>query len=214
MDRSRENDATSSATRKSLFLTSKSEMLTRKSLFLTRQTRLTPSWRDGLARHDATCAADELSIGTRSFSYWARFGVGDVTEQKHSMHTRGLAADILCPQFGMPLEVCRQIARSGLAFDQGIHEFGRGATWDSPKTAAAERTTDPSQHRNRLRAGFGLLHFPRAVFEAGLKDPKNNNGRCGSARLTRPFRKAPNRCPIRDSSQKERPTLEFFSQER
>ena len=67
---------------------------------------------------------------------------------------------------------------------------------------------------NRLRAGFGLLHFPRAVFEAGLKDPKNNNGRCGSARLTRPFRKAPNRCPIRDSSQKERPTLEFFSQER
>jgi len=122
------------------------------------------------------------------------------------MHTRGLAADILCPQFGMPLEVCRQIARSGLAFDQGIHEFGRGATWDSPKTAAAERTTDPSQHRNRLRAGFGLRHFPRAIFEAGL-DPKNDNGRCGSVRLTRPFRKAPNRCPIRDSSQKERPTL-------
>src|SRR5881397_255327 len=32
---------------------------------------------------------------------------------KHSMHTRGLAADILCPQFGTPLEVCEQIARSG-----------------------------------------------------------------------------------------------------
>ena len=44
---------------------------------------------------------------------------------KHSMHTRGLAADILCPQFGTPLEVCEQIARSGLAFDQVIHEFGR-----------------------------------------------------------------------------------------
>jgi len=142
------------------------------------------------------------------------FGADDVTEQKHSMHTRGLAADILCPQFGMPLEVCCQIARSGLAFDQGIHEFGRGATWDSPKTAAAERTTDPSQHRNRLRTGFGLLHFPGAVFEAGLKDPKNDSGRCGSVRLTRPFRNAPNRCPVRDSSQKERPTLEFFSQER
>src|SRR5438094_8409547 len=53
------------------------------------------------------------------------FGVDDVTEQKHSMHTRGLAADILCPQFGTPLEVCEQIARSGLAFDQVIHEFGR-----------------------------------------------------------------------------------------
>ena len=82
------------------------------------------------------------------------------------------------------------------------------------RPGAGERTTNHSQNRNRLRAGFGLLHFPRAVFEAGLKDPKNNNGRCGSARLTRPFRKAPNRCPIRDSSQKERPTLEFFSQER
>jgi len=144
------------------------------------------------------------------------FGVDDVTEQKHSMHTRGLAADILCPQFGMPLEVCCQIARSGLAFDQGIHEFGRvvprGIRRRRP--GAAERTTDPSQHRNRLRTGFGLLHFPGAVFEAGLKDPKNDSGRCGSVRLTRPFRKAPNRCPIRDSSQKERPTLEFFSQER
>src|SRR5881396_3725939 len=45
---------------------------------------------------------------------------------------------------------------------------------------------------NRLRAGFALLHFPMAVFEAGLKDPQNDNGRCGSVRLTRPFRKAPN----------------------
>ena len=113
-----------------------------------------------------------------------------------------------------PWRSAARSARSGLAFDQGIHEFGRGATWDSPKTAAAERTTDPSQHRNRLRTGFGLPHFPRAVFEAGLKDPKNDSGRCGSVRLTRPFRNAPNRCPVRDSSQKERPTLEFFSQER
>jgi len=40
----------------------------------------------------------------------------------------------------MRLEVCRQIARSGLAFDLGIHEFGRGATWDSPKTAGSGGT--------------------------------------------------------------------------
>ena len=44
---------------------------------------------------------------------------------KNSMHTRGLAADILCPAFGPPLQVCRAIARSGILIDQVIHEFGR-----------------------------------------------------------------------------------------
>ena len=44
---------------------------------------------------------------------------------KNSMHIQGLAADILCPAFGPPLEVCRAIARSGIATDQIIHEFGQ-----------------------------------------------------------------------------------------
>src|SRR5881409_3642713 len=44
---------------------------------------------------------------------------------KNSMHIQGLAADILCPAFGPPLEVCRAIARSGIATDQIIHEFGK-----------------------------------------------------------------------------------------
>jgi hypothetical protein len=43
----------------------------------------------------------------------------------NSMHMEGLAADILCPQFGAPLDVCRAIAKSGIATDQVIHEFGR-----------------------------------------------------------------------------------------
>src|SRR5947208_17025278 len=43
---------------------------------------------------------------------------------KNSMHTQGLAADILCPAFGPPLEVCRALARSGIGTDQIIHEFG------------------------------------------------------------------------------------------
>jgi hypothetical protein len=43
----------------------------------------------------------------------------------NSMHMRGLAADILCPQFGSPLEVCRAIVDAGLVTDQIIHEFGR-----------------------------------------------------------------------------------------
>ena len=41
------------------------------------------------------------------------------------MHMRGLAADILCPQFGLPLEVCRAIVAAGIVTDQIIHEFGR-----------------------------------------------------------------------------------------
>ena len=41
------------------------------------------------------------------------------------MHTYGLAADILCPAFGPPLEVCRAIAKSTIPSDQIIHDFGR-----------------------------------------------------------------------------------------
>jgi len=41
-----------------------------------------------------------------------------------SRHMRGLAADILCPEFGPPLMVCKAVAQSGIATDQVIHEFG------------------------------------------------------------------------------------------
>lgn len=44
---------------------------------------------------------------------------------KNSMHMRGLAADIICPAFGTPLEVCRAISAAGVATDQIIHEFGK-----------------------------------------------------------------------------------------
>jgi zinc D-Ala-D-Ala carboxypeptidase len=42
-----------------------------------------------------------------------------------SRHMLGLAADILCPQFGTPLQVCQAIVRAEIPFDQVIHEFGR-----------------------------------------------------------------------------------------
>jgi len=42
-----------------------------------------------------------------------------------SAHMRGLACDFIAPKFGPPLEVCREIVRSGIMFDQLIHEFGR-----------------------------------------------------------------------------------------
>lgn len=41
-----------------------------------------------------------------------------------SLHVQGLAADIVCPQFGTPLQVCKAIAMAGIQVDQVIHEFG------------------------------------------------------------------------------------------
>jgi len=41
-----------------------------------------------------------------------------------SMHVQGLAADIVCPDYGNPFQVCEAIAAAGIAFDQLIHEFG------------------------------------------------------------------------------------------
>jgi zinc D-Ala-D-Ala carboxypeptidase len=41
------------------------------------------------------------------------------------MHMQGLAADIISPKFGSPLDVCRTIAAAGIVTDQIIHEFGR-----------------------------------------------------------------------------------------
>ena len=43
----------------------------------------------------------------------------------NSMHMRGLAADILCPQFGPPLQVCQAIVAAGIVTDPIIHEYGR-----------------------------------------------------------------------------------------
>jgi zinc D-Ala-D-Ala carboxypeptidase len=42
-----------------------------------------------------------------------------------SKHMYGLAADILCPQFGTPLDLCQAIVAAGIATDQVIHEFGK-----------------------------------------------------------------------------------------
>ena len=55
------------------------------------------------------------------------------------MHMRGLAADILCPQFGLPLEVCRAIVAAGIVTDQIIHEFGRWCHVAFPAPGIAAR---------------------------------------------------------------------------
>ena len=55
-----------------------------------------------------------------------------------SAHVKGLAADIVCPQFGSPLHVCRAIAEQGFETDQIIHEFGKWChvAFAAPGTAA------------------------------------------------------------------------------
>ena len=44
---------------------------------------------------------------------------------KTSAHMKGYAVDFVCPRFGTPIEICRQIEKSGLKYDQLIQE----GTW-------------------------------------------------------------------------------------
>src|SRR5438876_12448314 len=70
-----------------------------------------------------------LALGNRSIHVTSGFRSPKLNQlvggSKNSIHIQGLAADILCPSFGPPLEVCRAIARSGIGTDQIIHEFGK-----------------------------------------------------------------------------------------
>lgn len=42
---------------------------------------------------------------------------------KTSAHMSGWAVDFICPGFGSPLDVCREIGMSGIHFDQCIYEY-------------------------------------------------------------------------------------------
>jgi hypothetical protein len=56
-----------------------------------------------------------------------------------SVHMQGLAADILCPQFGNPLAVCRAVNAAQLGTDQIIHEFGAWSHIAFPAKGMAPR---------------------------------------------------------------------------
>jgi len=72
-----------------------------------------------LVRHALGDLPIHVSSGYRSPAVNVKVGGA-----KNSAHMSGLAADIVCPQFGSPLEVCRAIAEQHIATDQIIHEFG------------------------------------------------------------------------------------------
>ena len=62
-----------------------------------------------------------ISSGYRSLAL--NSAVGGVPS---SAHTQGMAADILCPNYGNPYSVCKAIEASTIDFDQLIYEF---AAW-------------------------------------------------------------------------------------
>jgi hypothetical protein len=73
-----------------------------------------------------------------------------------SAHMKGLAADILCPQFGSPLEVCKAIATAGMQVDQVIHEYGHWChvAFPAPGEHARAQTLTIASHHTGYRSGL------------------------------------------------------------
>lgn len=74
--------------------------------------------------------------------------VGGAADSRHMV---GLAADILCPAYGLPLPVCVAIADGISNVDQVIHEFGRWCHVAFPAPGMTGRrqllTISPSERR-------------------------------------------------------------------
>lgn len=59
-----------------------------------------------------------VSSGYRSPEVNAKVGGSN-----NSAHTLGYAVDFTCPGYGSPLQIAQAIAKSGIKFDQLIHEY-------------------------------------------------------------------------------------------
>jgi len=68
-----------------------------------------------------------------------------------SAHIKGLAADIICPAFGTPIDIMRSIIASNIQYDQVILEFDRwvhiGFTEDDQKPRLQKLIIDKSGTR-------------------------------------------------------------------
>jgi len=77
-----------------------------------------------------------------------------------SAHLTGRAADIICPAFGTPIDICKRIIAAGVPFDQLIHEgrwvhFAVGISiasqdWREQVLTAIFTPGQPTQYRARL----------------------------------------------------------------
>ncbi|QJR15357.1 D-Ala-D-Ala carboxypeptidase family metallohydrolase [Usitatibacter palustris] len=88
-----------------------------------------------------------ISSGYRSPALNQRIG-GSL----NSAHMSGLAADFTVPAAGTVLQVCRVIERSGLGFEQLIHEFGGWVHLAIPPAGRAA-----SRRVNSIFAGTGYM---------------------------------------------------------
>ncbi len=73
-----------------------------------------------------------------------------------SAHVTGNAADFICPAFGVPLDIVKKIAASGVKFDQLIQE----GTW-------VHISFDPAMRQEVLTA-----HFVdgKATYQSGITE--------------------------------------------
>lgn len=116
-----------------------SETAARKRIDNTPPAELMPNLRalaEGLELVRKALGGRAIHINSGYRSLTLNKEIGGAEKSKH-MH--GLAADILCPQFGSPLEVCRAIVAARIATDQVIHEFGKWCHVSFPAPGAAAR---------------------------------------------------------------------------
>ena len=73
----------------------------------------------------------------------------------NSMHLYGLAADIVCPDYGPPLKIARAIAASQIGFDQVIHEYDSWVHLGLAPAGQAERRQQLTI--NKLGTQVGLI---------------------------------------------------------
>jgi len=82
-----------------------------------------------LKRLAITLEAVRMALGDKPITVLSGFRSPAVNKlvggADKSAHLQGLAADIICPAFGTPRQICERLIASGLAFDQLIQEGGR-----------------------------------------------------------------------------------------
>jgi zinc D-Ala-D-Ala carboxypeptidase len=102
-----------------------------------------PELQDNLYRLSCLLADIQKSLNIRSGALKVNSGfrapalnekVGGVPNSQHCL---GLAADVVCPEFGSPSELALAIAQSPCEFDQLILEFGK---WVHISTAPSGQT--------------------------------------------------------------------------
>lgn len=105
--------------------------------------RCPPEYMDNLSRLSALLGEIQESLNIRSGALKINSGfraevlnarVGGVPNSQHCV---GLAADVVCPEFGTPQELAAAIAALPCEFDQLILEFGK---WVHVSAAPANHT--------------------------------------------------------------------------